>query len=133
MEVSMAKSWEEIKKERIQKNSTPNNTRKMLSQGFLVSDPNPQQRSWEEIRKEREENLRSSSDSIRRDNQTRQMLSGGFLTANPPPKQRSWEEIRKDRGYVAIEPEPKFQPLTNIKNNYNHGKLAEEENLAWAT
>ncbi|NLD50677.1 MAG: hypothetical protein GX660_26340 [Clostridiaceae bacterium] len=49
----MAKSWKEIKKERMQKNSTPNNTRQMLNKGFLVSDPKPQQRTWEEIRKER--------------------------------------------------------------------------------
>ena len=50
------------------------------------------------------------------------------------PKRRSVEEIVKERGYATIEPEPelKFKPITNIKNNYNYGKLSEEENLIWS-
>ena len=54
----MAKSWEEIKKEREEKlrsfsNPIQNNANKMRSQGFLVANPKPQQRKWEDIRKER--------------------------------------------------------------------------------
>ena len=54
----MAKSWEEIKKEREQQvrsssNPVQSNTSKMINQGFLTSDPKPQQRKWEDIRKDR--------------------------------------------------------------------------------
>lgn len=54
----MAKSWEEIKKEREEKirsfsNPVQNNANKLRSEGFLVANPNPQQRKWEDIRKER--------------------------------------------------------------------------------
>jgi hypothetical protein len=54
----MAKSWEEIKKEREEKvrsfsNPVQNNTSKMINQGFLTADPKLQQRKWEDIRKER--------------------------------------------------------------------------------
>ena len=54
----MAKSWEEIKREREEKvrsfsNPVQNNANKMINQGFLVADPKPQQRKWEDIRKER--------------------------------------------------------------------------------
>ncbi len=54
----MAKSWEEIKREREQKagsflNDKKNTANQMMKQGFLVSDPTPQKRTWEEIRKER--------------------------------------------------------------------------------
>lgn len=54
----MAKSWEEIKKEREEKvrsfsNPVQNNANKLKSEGFLVANPNPQQRKWEDIRKER--------------------------------------------------------------------------------
>ncbi|NYB72519.1 hypothetical protein HZF24_00020 [Sedimentibacter hydroxybenzoicus DSM 7310] len=46
-------------------------------------------------------------------------------------RRKTLEEIERERGFEPIPEPPGMQPLTNIKNNFTHGKLQEDENKAW--